>query len=177
MQPKKSIRVVAARNSIARAHAHELGATTAADPAELHPSVLRLAGPIAVLDDDLAAGTSLCAGLRTQGFEAVAFSEPCALWSSFLLTPFIAFVLDWTLESGTSESLIASLRQDEHAATAPIFLLSGNMAACGIPLERDVAAAVAAYRLQFRAKPYSCLRLAAELRSMLSAGQAPARGG
>lgn len=137
---------------------------------------LRISGPVAVLDDDWEAAASLCAGLRTQGLDAVAFSEPPTLWAGFLRTPFLAFVLDWTLETGTSAPLIACLRQHEQAAEAPIFLLSGSPAACGVPLDPDVAKAVSTYQLQFRAKPYSCIKLAAELRSILATMEAKPSG-
>jgi FixJ family two-component response regulator len=118
---------------------------------------------VAVLDDDEDAASSIADILSQQGFDALAFSTAESLEAAAALDQFAAFVLDWLLGDTTAATLIVKLRAVPSLANAPIFLLSGNLAVGGVPSDPDLAAAILQYRLEYRSKPYSSVRLARDL--------------
>lgn len=129
--------------------------------ASLHPR-------IAALDDDPAAVSSMTAILTQRGFEVVPYTDAEQLErAARTATPFAAYVLDWYLGNTTAAPLIEALRSHPRSALAPIFLLSGNLAVGGMPTDDALAKIIGRYRVQYRAKPYSGVKLAADLRSAL----------
>lgn len=118
---------------------------------------------VAVLDDDEDAASSIADILSQQGFDALAFSTAESLEAAAAQDQFAAFVLDWLLGDTTAATLIVKLRAVPSLANAPIFLLSGNLAVGGVPSDPDLAAAILQYRLEYRSKPYSSVRLARDL--------------
>jgi DNA-binding NtrC family response regulator len=121
------------------------------------------ASKVAVLDDDEDAASSIADILSQQGFDALAFSTAESLEAAAAQDQFAAFVLDWLLGDTTAATLIVKLRAVPSLANAPIFLLSGNLAVGGVPSDPDLAAAILQYRLEYRSKPYSSVRLARDL--------------
>ena len=122
---------------------------------------------VAALDDDPAAVASVTAILSQSGFQVFPFTDALQLeWASHA-APFAAYVLDWYLGSTTAAALIEGLRRSPGSARAPIFVLSGNLAVGGVPMDEALARIINRHRVQYRAKPYSALKLAAELRLAL----------
>lgn len=122
---------------------------------------------VAVLDDDPDAVASITAILNQRGLLAASFTGAEELARAFERERFSAYVLDWLLGDSTAESLIATLRSSSAAGEVPIFLLSGNLAVGGVPSDPELAAAIRQYRLEYRAKPYSMMKLAQDLLSAL----------
>lgn len=122
---------------------------------------------IAALDDDPAAVASMTAILKQSGFSVVSYTDADQLESAARSSPFSAYVLDWYLGNTTAAALIEFLRHHPTSAGAPIFLLSGNLAIGGIPTDDALARIISRHNVQYRAKPYSGLRLAADLRMAL----------
>lgn len=122
---------------------------------------------IAALDDDLAAVASVTAILTQSGFDVVPYTEATQLERASRTAPFAAYVLDWYLGSTTAAGLIDALRRSPASARAPIFLLSGNLAVGGMPTDEALARTIDRHRVQYRAKPYSGVKLAADLRQAL----------
>ena len=122
---------------------------------------------IATLDDDPAAVASVTAILNQSGFEVLPYTDAQQLERASRAEPFAAYVLDWYLGSTTAAALIETLRRGPASARAPIFVLSGNLAPGGVPTDKALACIIERYRVQYRAKPYSALKLAAELRLAL----------
>lgn len=122
---------------------------------------------VAVLDDDPDAVASIAAILNQRGLLAVSFTSAEEVARCAPNEGFSAYVLDWLLGDSTAASLIATLRSNPESAQAPIFLLSGNLAVGGVPSDPDLAAAIRQYRLEYRAKPYSMMKLAQDLLSAL----------
>ena len=123
---------------------------------------------VAVLDDDRDAVASVTAILNQRGFRASAFTDAGQLEDAASTGQFVAFVLDWFLGSATAAPLIARLRARQASSRAPIFLLSGNLAVGGVPSDPGLASAIDQYGLQYRAKPYSSVKLAVDLRQSLA---------
>jgi DNA-binding response OmpR family regulator len=122
---------------------------------------------VAALDDDPAAVASVAAILNQSGFEVFAFTDALQLETASGAAPFAAYVLDWYLGNTTAAALIEGLRQRPSSAHVPIFLLSGNLAIGGVPTDQALAQAIERHRVEFRAKPYSGVKLAADLRLAL----------
>ena len=123
---------------------------------------------VAALDDDLAAVASVTAILNQNGFDVVPFTDPQHLELASRAAPFAAYVLDWYLGNTTAAALIEGLRRDPRSARAPIFLLSGNLAVGGVPTDDALARTIDRHRVQYRAKPYSGVKLAADMRLALA---------
>jgi DNA-binding response OmpR family regulator len=122
---------------------------------------------IAALDDDPAAVASVTAILTQSGFEVVPYTDATQLERASWTAPFAAYVLDWYLGSTTAAGLIDALRRNPASAHSPIFLLSGNLAVGGVPTDEALAHIINRHRVQYRAKPYSGVKLAADLRLAL----------
>jgi len=122
---------------------------------------------VAVLDDDPDAVASIAAILNQRGLLAVSFTSAEEVARCAQQERFSAYVLDWLLGNSTAVSLIATLRSKPESAEVPIFLLSGNLAVGGVPSDPDLAAAIQQYRLEYRAKPYSMMKLAQDLSNAL----------
>lgn len=138
---------------------------------ESGPSVPVGHGPqprVAALDDDPAAVASVTAILNKSGFEVFSFTDALQLERASRAAPFAAYVLDWYLGNTTAAALIEGLRRSPMSAHAPIFLLSGNLAVGGVPTDEALARTIDRYRVQYRAKPYSGVKLAADLRLALA---------
>lgn len=122
---------------------------------------------IAALDDDSAAVASVTAILTQSGFDVVPYTDATQLERASRAAPFAAFVLDWYLGSTTAAGLVEALRRSPASAGSPIFLLSGNLAVGGVPTDEALARIIHRHRVQYRAKPYSGVKLAADLRLAL----------
>lgn len=118
---------------------------------------------VAVLDDDEDVVASIVAVLKQKGVEAAPFTSAESLEAATCQQTFSAFVLDWLLDDTTAGSLISKLRANPDMSAAPIFVLSGNLAVGGVPSDVELATAIRVYRLEYRAKPYSTVRLAKDL--------------
>jgi DNA-binding response OmpR family regulator len=118
---------------------------------------------VAVLDDDADLVLALAAALGRSGFEAAQFGTVESLLQACDDMSFDAFVIDWQLADCTTQELVETLRKRVRSAQVPIFLLSGQTAIGGIPCDAAMRAAITAYRLIYRAKPFSARRLAHEL--------------
>jgi DNA-binding response OmpR family regulator len=149
-----------------------------ARPPESDPGPVELGGSIAprdhglrpriaALDDDPAAVASVTAILNQSGFEVLPYIDADQLERASRAEPFAAYVLDWYLGSTTAAALIETLRRSPASARAPIFVLSGNLALGGMPTDQALACLIESHRVQYRAKPYSGLKLAADLRLAL----------
>lgn len=122
---------------------------------------------VAALDDDPAAVASVTAILNQSGFQVFPFTDALQLERASHAAPFAAYVLDWYLGSTTAAPLIEGLRRSPGSARAPIFVLSGNLAVGGVPMDEALARIIDRHRVQYRAKPYSGVKLAADLRLSL----------
>lgn len=122
---------------------------------------------IAALDDDPAAVASMTAILSQSGFDVVPYTDAVELEMAARATPFSAYVLDWYLGDTTAAPLIEALRRHPLSAGVPIFLLSGNLAVAGVPTDDALARIIGRYHVQYRAKPYSGVKLASDLRLAL----------
>ncbi|MBX3602335.1 MAG: hypothetical protein KF863_17105 [Rubrivivax sp.] len=122
---------------------------------------------VAALDDDPAAVASVTAILTQSGFDVAPYTDATQLERASRTAPFAAYVLDWYLGSITAAGLIEELRRSPASAHSPIFLLSGNLAVGGVPTDEALARIIHRHRVQYRAKPYSGVRLAADLRLAL----------
>ena len=122
---------------------------------------------VAVLDDEIDAARPITAILNQQGLRAFFFTSQTALTASFVSQTYKAFVLDWYLGNGTAGPLIGSLRSNPIYRHVPIFILSGNLAVGGVPTDKAIARLIEHLGVQYRAKPYSGLKLAADLRLAL----------
>ena len=124
---------------------------------------------VAVLDDedDAAAAISHC--LSLQQLRAIAFTDEEQLLAALARHRIDAFVLDWQLGRETSASLVRALRADPETAAAPIFILTGTLSIGGRPLDRHLVSAIEAFQLLFRPKPWSCAKLARDIRSAVAA--------
>ena len=125
---------------------------------------------VAVLDDDADVTASIAAMLRRFDLCAVEFTDPAALAAHDGEGSFDAFVLDWLLGDTTALALIQAIRARAANADAPIFLLSGNLAVGGIPSDPELLSAIEHHHLVYRAKPYSTIKLAQDLRHSLTGG-------
>lgn len=106
----------------------------------------------AILDDDIVMARELATGLIALGFEAVAFATEAELDLALQFGDFDAYIMDWTIASGTTQALIAKLRS--HSATSPIALLTGKAASKDVD-EKELVAAIKQYGLLFLQKPVS----------------------
>jgi DNA-binding response OmpR family regulator len=118
---------------------------------------------VAVLDDDENVVASITEALNEKGIDASPFVSAESLEAAALQVAFAAFVLDWLLDDTTAATLISKLRASPAHAQAPIFVLSGNLAVGGVPSDLELATAIREYRLEYRAKPFSTVRLAQDL--------------
>jgi len=144
----------------------EPGASEESAPTDVMDRTVR--PRVAALDDDPAAVASIMAILNQSGFEVYAFTDPGQLEDASGAAPFAAFVLDWYLGNTTAAALIAGLRERPVSAHVPIFVLSGNLAIGGVPTDETLARTIVRHRVHYRAKPYSGVKLAADLRLALS---------
>jgi hypothetical protein len=62
---------------------------------------------------------------------------------------------------------VRALRADAETAAAPIFILTGTLSIGGRPLDRHLVSAIETYKLLFRPKPWSCAKLARDIRSAI----------
>jgi DNA-binding response OmpR family regulator len=85
----------------------------------------RPAGRIALLDDHSDLVYGLRDYFRLAGYSAAAFTTAAALSEELGRATFDVFILDWTLEEGTSEQLILDILA--LSGDASLFLLSGNV--------------------------------------------------
>jgi hypothetical protein len=117
---------------------------------------------VAVLDD--AAPKGLVHFLRSEGFNAIAFTEPeplIALIESGNNRP-DAYILDWTLKNGqTALGVIQSIRSV--SKTCPILLLSGTIRKNG----SAIGDAVAEYDIEVNVKPSEVTILSKRLAVLL----------
>ena len=114
---------------------------------------------VAILDDDEDEARSLADYLVARGFDADAFSTMEALIGKIALRRYDAYVLDWIVGDRSVTELVAMLRSDNSAC--PIAILTGRLAERDI--ERDVAEALATYRLMFFEKPTRPALVASQL--------------
>ena len=114
---------------------------------------------VAILDDNEDEARTLAEFLVAQGCEADAFTTMEALVGKMTLRRYDAYVLDWIVSDRSVIELVAMLRS-ENSAT-PIAILSGRLADGDI--ERDVAEALATYRLLFFEKPTRPALVASQL--------------
>ena len=105
---------------------------------------------LAILDDDFAVARGMAEGLIAQGFEAVAFSSEDRLEAALLSESFDAYLIDWVLQNGTADALVARLRSLN--ATCPIALLTGKAGTKDVD-EKALVAAIEQYDLMFLQKP------------------------
>jgi len=68
----------------------------------------------------------------------------------------------------TAAALIEGLRERPVSAHVPISVLSGNPAIGDVPTDETLARTIVRHRVHYRAKPYSGVKLAADLRLALS---------
>ena len=128
-------------------------------------------GPrVAVLDDDHEVAAAVAIVLCRTGMAAQEFTDADVLLAAACAYRFDAYVLDWLLGDITALDLIAQLRNLDSSCPAPIFLLSGNLAFDGVPTDTELAAAIRRYSLNYRAKPYSTLKLAQDLQVAMNGG-------
>ena len=123
---------------------------------------------VAVLDDDQDVVASIGAVLERRGLSVEAFTSPHELAAAAQSMAFDAYVLDWLLGDETALDLIGILRASSFGRSAPIFLLSGNLAVGGIPSDPELARAIDRYGLSYRAKPFSTLKLASDIHVALN---------
>jgi FixJ family two-component response regulator len=134
---------------------------------EQAPAVIQPLLTVAVLDDEDDAAASICQCLALHRWLALPFTESSDLLRALASKTVDAFVLDWSLSSGTSQGLIQRLRGDLALGETPIFVLTGTMSVSGRPLDDALVRAIKTYRLCFRAKPLSCAKLATDLRTAM----------
>ena len=114
---------------------------------------------VAILDDDEDEARSLADYLAARGCDADAFTNMEALIERMALRRYDAYVLDWVVGDRSVIELVAMLRSDNRAS--PIAILTGRLADGDI--ERDVAEALATYRLMFFEKPTRPALVASQL--------------
>lgn len=108
---------------------------------------------IAVLDSDEYLTDTLCARLRSGGFDASAFYDIAVLLAACRNTDFDAYVLDyltdWLPPSMTLERLVASVRGG-NKRDVPIFILGNQIAPERIEGLGDI---IMRYRIRYLLKP------------------------
>ena len=122
---------------------------------------------ILIADDHPLVIDGLTLSLGKRGIEVVPYTDATQLERASRTAPFAAYVLDWYLGSTTAAGLIEALRRSPASARSPIFVLSGNLAVGGVPTDEALARIINRHRVQYRAKPYSGVKLAADLRLAL----------
>jgi len=136
--------------------------------------VLQAHPRVAVLDDEDDAAASICQCLALQRLQAFPFTDPAELLLVIEKHAMDAFVLDWSLGDRTSCGLVEALRADPIVCSAPIFILTGTLAVGGRPVDPRLFEVIRTYRLQFRTKPFSCTKLALDLRTAIGLNRRPA---
>ncbi|MDM0116780.1 hypothetical protein QTI66_32100 [Variovorax sp. J22R133] len=101
--------------------------------------------------------------LGMRGLEVQGFIGQGELAEAVSKTRFDAYVLDWLLGDATALDVVIQLRGDPANHNTPIFLLSGNLALSGVPIDPVLAQTITAHRLFYRAKPYSMRLLARDI--------------
>jgi len=140
---------------------------TAAPPDRSNVQQNSIPFTIAVLDDDLDAAEQATEMLRLKGFIATPFNDPAALQASATATRYAAFILDWVLADGTAAALVEWIRRQNGYHRAEVYILSGNLAIAGAPLDPTVTKCIRDHSLKFISKPASISKIAAELRASL----------
>jgi|GEM_PF-3492304 len=120
---------------------------------------------VAVCDDNKDLADSLGDFLRDYGFSPSVFYTTAEVEKAIADKVFDAFVLDWSIGSQTSESLIRLIRLAK-SPTVPIFLITGNLTQ-GLSTETEIAEVVRNYRILPRDKPVRPSILAAEILSAI----------
>lgn len=116
---------------------------------------------VAILDDHIDTAKTIVQYMETAGFEAVAFSDPQALYDQ---TDFDAYVLDWIIERDARRQTALELVENIRARNAlcPIIILTGQIRTGNVD-EENIAAALAQHNLKFFTKPASMPILIAAL--------------
>lgn len=144
--------------------AHPATSSKPASPADFPVPAAEAPLRIAVLDDEPDIVASVTQVLRLVGLDSHAFTCSLTLEATLEGATYDAFVVDWSLGQETSLALIVRLRADSRYRQTPIFLVSGHLGTAGTASDEAIRAAIAEHRLEYRAKPYSSVRLAQEVR-------------
>jgi DNA-binding NtrC family response regulator len=120
---------------------------------------------VAVVDDDASIREAMVSVLEELGFAVEGFADAESAQAAQRQRVFDAFVVDWTLQRGTSEALLRGLVQCDARCT--IFLLTGSLEVGGIPVDARLKTVLRMGQIEYRAKPYSAVRLAREIAARL----------
>jgi ActR/RegA family two-component response regulator len=121
---------------------------------------------IAVLDDDQDLTNSICAHLKSSGYDARPFYKIPDLLASAAAQSYDGYIVDWIVGETSVLKLIAALRGKD--AKSPIVVLTAQVLA-GVVEEADIAEAVKRYDLTFSEKPVRTSILEATLTRALAA--------
>ena len=124
---------------------------------------------VAVLDDSPDTAQSIADMLTAEGCKVTAHTAADALLADLALGlgRYDAYVLDWLLQNGTSEAVIAEIRRVEPQAR--IMLLTGEMGLDGKADSDEIANAQRQYKLLVCQKPITAAFLMSNL-TFLDAG-------
>lgn len=120
---------------------------------------------VAVLDDSAETAVSICANLERAGMRARAFNNAAQLSHALETQSFDCYVLDWLLHDGTSEPLIAHIRETQQATT-PIYLLTGEWDT-GRADQTAIKTAIGRFGLIPKLKPFDIDLLVSEMYSAI----------
>jgi FixJ family two-component response regulator len=119
-----------------------------------------------VLDDDQDLTNSICAHLKSSGYDARPFYKIPDLLASAAAQSYDGYIVDWIVGETSVLKLIAALRGKD--AKSPIVVLTAQVLA-GVVEEADIAEAVKRYDLTFSEKPVRTSILEATLTRALAA--------
>ena len=114
---------------------------------------------VLIVEDDLKTATAICAGLRSEGYDAVATPSGETGLSLLSVEPFDAIVLDWMLPGRDGIEIIRTLR--ERGTRTPVLLLTARDGIEDRVLGLDSGAD------DYLIKPFAFAELSARLRVLL----------
>jgi two-component system copper resistance phosphate regulon response regulator CusR len=114
---------------------------------------------VLIIEDDLKTATAICAGLRGDGYEAMATPSGENGLSLLSTEPFDAIVLDWMLPGREGIEIVRTLRT--RGTRTPVLLLTARDAIADRVLGLDAGAD------DYLIKPFAFAELSARLRVLL----------
>jgi DNA-binding response OmpR family regulator len=114
---------------------------------------------VLIIEDDLKTAAAICAGLRDEGYEAVATPAGESGMSLLSTAPFDAIVLDWMLPGRDGIEIVRTLR--EQGTRTPVLLLTARDGIADRVLGLDSGAD------DYLIKPFAFAELSARLRVLL----------